>query len=333
MEAYQKLRAWSHRQNPNHVFMLARLEKIRKDTVDISNLPNLVVNYESERICDILDRVQQKVCVLVFNHGLGDFINFLPLYEALKKRYEGIHKFLITASPSRQFHLIYPDAIPLTVGALGFLKDVDYVFVIKYPEPPGYPRPVVSVQSTPYDGVSKPYRCNLDEIGLADFEWSSYRWPISGFLPRRASQKVGVHFSGNTNAEIKNPSIEVAKKIWDEIGLAGFDPLEVHIDHFFSLYEKTEWDFIPSDKTFRSVGSSLAEMFHYIQDCRYFVGVDSGPLYLAISLLGVNNCLGLQRNLPFYRYFPDPSFKFVDISNYKNYSVTSILTLKDIMGS
>lgn len=333
IEAYKKLRAWSHRQNPNHVFMLDRLSRIRKDSVDLLHLKNLVTSYEEGRIVEILEGKSPSTCVLVFNHGLGDFINFLPLYEALKNWFLGHHKFYIAASPSRQFHLIHQDAIPLTSGSIRFLEEVDFVFNIKYPEPPGYPRPAYSIPSSPYDGVSKPYRCNMDEIGLPKFQWEVYKWPISSRLPIRKQDKVGVHFSGNTNAEIKNPTREVASQIWDEIQVSGFDPYEVHMDHFFSLYEKTEWDFIPDDKTFRTNGTNLADMFYSLTECRYFFGVDSGPLYLAVSLLGTANCFGLESTLKFNRYFPDPNFKVIDIGNYKKYSVLSFITMKEVIGT
>lgn len=84
-----------------------------------------------------------------------------------------------------------------------------------------------------------------------------------------------------------------------------------------------EYAFV-GNNTLRYQGYNLCSIRDKILECAYFIGVDSGPLYLAVALLGKDKCIALEKFLKVKRYFPEP-LDVVDVSYYEEGTIEKIL--------
>jgi len=232
--------------------------------------------------------------LLIFDHGLGDFLHFLPVYFEFQK--QAHVTVALAASKYRQFHYVYP---PTLEADKLVLKNYAQVYKIQYPDTKSFSMPIEI-----YDEPSKPYLCAYYELGMSFFVWSPYQ--IKSQSPKL--NRVGVHFFGHTGSQEKFCPLNVAEQIWKEIQDAGFEPFECHQrPNFRERYSDCGEDgcnFIPENQTIRYQKPDLRLMISEIGKCKYFVGVDSGPLYLAGSILGHDNLIGLENKKKIAYYCP-----------------------------
>ncbi|MDY0315693.1 MAG: hypothetical protein RBR32_11525, partial [Bacteroidales bacterium] len=175
-----------------------------------------------------------------------------------------------------------------------------FIFRIRYVEPFGK-----------YMNRSKPYLCNELVVGLKDFEWKPFqRYDSIDY----ASNEVGVHFFGNTNQKNKSPDLELAENIWNTIEDFGLDPFEIH-NTSFNQYDENGMKFLKFGASLRFEDPNLERIIEKITECSSFIGIDSGPFYLAGSILGYDRCIGLKKVWDFERYIP-MEIKKVDINNF-----------------
>jgi ADP-heptose:LPS heptosyltransferase len=268
------------------------------------------LNHNPKKLVDYLSNENFGGAILIFNHGLGDFVNFLPLFIELKKF---LPSWKLTIATNRKgFNFVHP-VITLNDSSLirSMYRTHNFIFNISYPEP---------VNTT----LSKPYYCNEREIGLKNFKWSPYK--INRYINGKSSNLVGMHFFGNTNQKNKSLDIELAGRIWSDLVKFGYEPIEIHNGN------KNDKDIIPSfinsSNSIRFENPDLKRFTDKISECRFFIGIDSGPLYLAGSILGFDKCIGLEKHYPFKRYLPY-SIDKVDILNYKSYKLKLILKKKE----
>jgi ADP-heptose:LPS heptosyltransferase len=276
----------------------------------------IVNNFQKKKVVDYLKNIISGKVLLQMQHGLGDLILFMPLVEELKRRFPRVN-IKIGYDPKRDFSFIGDLAYPIIITGdyRKILRQFTYVFNIQYPEP-DMKKSVVTIQ--------KPYLCNEKEIGLEDFVWKPYKLNVE--LKNENSKTIGVHFFGNTNSRHKNPTETCASRICKEIKEAGYEPFEVHMIHHFT---KDQNLFI-GNKLFRKENSlrcekpNIGTMINKIAECKYFVGVDSGPLYLAGSILGFDKVIGIQKYLEIGRYLPIEIPK-IDVRYYKPRSIFNSL--------
>jgi hypothetical protein len=258
--------------------------------------------------------------LLIFNHGLGDLINFLPLYDEFKHLYGGKWRIELGGANERGFQYIIPEYRGMGNDNLRDLYRLyKHIVRLSYPEPDSQQK---------QSGIAKPYICNQMEIGIRDYEWKPWKNP--NYAPLNSdSKRIGVHFFGNSNEGIKNPTKEDANQIWDEIKETGYEPFEIHQVHSFT-FDKNLWhpSFIKENETLRYKKPNLGIMSQEIQKCKYFIGVDSGPLYLAGSILGFDNCIGIERYLNIAWYCPAVTNR-VDIIYYKKGTIKSAIRKLD----
>ena len=276
------------------------------------------VRYKEQNIYDFcLSQLSGGKILLIFNHGLGDFINFMPLYLELKNKLTPKWRFQLGGDIHRGFqYLIGEEYVPINNYGVRELQRL-YTKIVRTV----YPEPTIEQKER---GHTKPYCCNDHEIGLPNFIWTPWRnKKINPIIS--SSNKIGVHFFGNTNAKFKNTNSETAEIIWNEIKEMGYAPFEVHQFHNFT-FDTNLWNplFIAKNETLRYLKADLRKMVSAIQDCKYFVGVDSGPLYLASSILGSDNCVGLEREYKISWYNPSIT-NIINTSNYKKGSITQLI--------
>lgn len=231
----------------------------------------LIKDFQHKKVIDYLNEKRCGSATFLFSHGLGDLINFIPIFNEIQKRFRH-WKLNITCPFSKNMTgLSIPFVKQVDYDSRLYMNRFTYIFNLRYPEPPIG------------EEISKPYFCNEVEIGLNDFQWKPYEM-IPDFHVDIQSKLVGIHLEGNSNSPIKNITLDMAKTICREI---------------------RDMDYIP----YICRDIHLQQMVKKIKESRYFLGIESGPFYLAGAILGYENCIGLERNMLFLRYIPMPITK------------------------
>jgi ADP-heptose:LPS heptosyltransferase len=274
---------------------------------------NIINDFTNKKIYEYLQDLKTGKIILLFNHGLGDVINFIPMLERLRRDFPDII-MIMGAESKRKYHIAFPMFFIAIDSELDvILENYDLVFSLRYPEP----RNVLNI-TNPKEEV-KQNLCNLVELGIPDYNWSPC--DLSSIYPRNniGSKLIGVHFTGNSCSNLKNPKIDISRKICNEIMLLNHDSFEMQINYEYLRKEaKTNFCPVPQRSTFRyNSNADLVALIDKIRRCRFFVGVDSGPLYLAGAIIGYDNCIALQQTGKWciHRYFPS-RLELVDILNY-----------------
>lgn len=274
----------------------------------------LVQDCYQQKVTTVLDEIGSGRAILIFNHGLGDFCLFMPLFDALRREYPKWD--LYVGFIENRGYLIHEKAIVVEPPYGNLSNQFDALFGIQYPEPPRDPKQMrywIGRNIPNLDKISKPYLCNITEIGLKNFVWTQFRYDVDV----QKKKRIGVHFNGYTSALKKDCLYDDAKLIWQEIKAMGFEPFEIQmIPTYVENCER--YDFI-GQNTLRGMKPDVRRMALEIAKCQYFIGVDSGPLFLAGSVLGFENCIALERERKLNKVLPFPISK-INISNYRETS-------------
>ena len=236
--------------------------------------------------------------LFIFEHGLGDLINFLPVWREFIEQ-TGFRSAL-GASEKRQFDFIYPDM--LNINESFNIRKYEYVYKILYPDPKN-----TSVPIDISDEPAKPYICAYYELGMSEFTWKPYK--MFNKYANRNSKRVGVHLFGHTGMHKKFCPVDVAEQIWQEIIDAGYEPFECHMTPDFAeeypdFVEADSMECLTPDCSLRYETASLGRMIQEIGKCKFFIGVDSGPIYLASALLGTDYIIGLENQKKHNNFLP-----------------------------
>lgn len=272
----------------------------------------MICDFTKKKVYNYLEeRPYTGKALFIFNHGLGDLINFLPLFERLKKLFP-YWRFKIGCAADRRLDCLSSSIITLDYDFRTYLSQYTYIFKISYPEP--------CIQDK-RDKKYKPYICNEMEIGIPNFEWKPFKLNIN--LNNENSNIIGVHFTGNTNPKLKNINFLKMEMIWREIKNSGYDPFEVHMNTT-NTYDLDYPSFINSNNSLRFKKSDLRLILDTVKKCKYFIGIDSGPFYLAGSVLGLDRCIGLENKIKFSWYLPY-NISLINSDNYENGMVEKLL--------
>ena len=270
---------------------------------------------------DEVKRVSGKA-LFIFEHGLGDLINFLPVwYEFLEQT--GV-RITLGASVKRQFHLINRNI--LSIDESFEKRQYKYIYKVLYPDPKNS-----SVSIDISDEPAKPYLCGLHEFGMKPFVWKPYRM-ISH--PVENSKRIGVHLFGHTGMNKKFCPVETAEEIWQEIIDAGYEPYECHMtpsfaDEYPDYIEADSMECLTPDCSLRYEDADLGKMISEISKCKFFLGVDSGPIYLASALLGTDYIVGLENQKKHNNFLPK-HIVTVPVLNYKSGTIFKQLKLMEV---
>lgn len=272
----------------------------------------MITEYYNKKLIDYLKN-GQNVLILFNDHGLGDVVMFLPLYERLKQMFPGVH-FNLKCNRGQEFF----EQIDR--------NNYDETFYIKFHEfyllNPGH-----------LINASKPEICCVIELGIPfepslEFTWKPSK-PIHTdiVLPENT---IGVAFQV-TSAQYKNIPYDSAKIVWKTIKECGYTPLEVHFEHKLKSNNNSKYDFI--DNTCRDYPASVENLIGVINQCKGFIGVNTGSFVMATCLKN-GNTLHLQKVFPFApgykRYNPVPELncreaKNIDKTKIQEYLRCSIL--------
>lgn len=249
----------------------------------------IISDFRYKKVVDHLEQSKFGSAVFIFNHGLGDFVNFLPIYYELKKRYKrwNLH---MACSDYRDFQSPHLSCFNIGKNPRILFRKYTCCFNLSYPEPPLG------------DSLCKPYYCNENIIGMKDFEWKQFVM-FPNFSVDKRSKLVGFHFQGNSNADIKNVNSELAKMMVREVSNAGFVP-------------------------YLCQNFNLNQMISKMKETRFFVGIESGPFYLSGTIIGYDNCIGLERNMLFQRYLPLQISK-INVDYYQQGMLADLLKSKE----
>lgn len=265
--------------------------------------------------------------LFVFDHGLGDLINYLPVHKEFCKQTNS--KVRIAASAKRQFDLIDPSIISLTGLESDFNRRFDYIYRVQYPDSSNATPPIEL-----HNESAKPYLCAHYELGMSDFTWTPFKMKNQWENPK--SNRVGVHLFGHTGMQRKFCPYSIIELIWNEIIDAGYEPFEVHmIPNFANEYNGQDdicddsFPLANKSNSLRFEKPDLKRMIEEIGKCKFFVGIDSGPIYLASALIGCDNIIGLT-NLKHHNHFIPKHISTVGVGSYKAGSIKRILKQKEM---
>lgn len=248
----------------------------------------MITSYTDKKLSEYLEDGMNVL--ILFGHGLGDTMMFIPVYEYLKRLY-----------PNVKFHLYVENGQEEIFGSApwhGYEEEYDHIFSLNYP-------------MCEWTDKTKNEMCCETELGIP------YDPEVDQFasLERQDSPLVAVHFQGTALPGSVNCPEEVATKIWQEVLQAGLIPIEVHFKHIFHNPVNEKYGCV--NRSVRDVEANLPNLIGLLQRCRAFIGVASGPFTVAMSVLGAGRVLYLEKGHKIQSYVDVegtsvPSFVNVD---------------------
>jgi len=214
---------------------------------------------------------------------------FIPLLDKLRELYLDCQIDLYVESGQEEIWESVEDK-----DAQGY----DEVFSLNFPMAEG-------------SDLTKPGKCCVDELGLK---------PITNVakLPDKPSPLVCLHFHGTALPGSVGCPEEVAAQIWQEVTDFGKVCIESHFLHMFHNPVNTKFGFI--DNSVRRYRANLSNLIGLIQHSWAFIGVASGPLVVALSVMPERTLyLEKHHKLECYSELAVPS---INVSNYEPGSVT-----------
>lgn len=308
-----------------------------------------ITKHSNKKISNyILEKQNPGKILFIFDHGLGDVIEFLPLFEYVKNTFSkwqfkiGIHKDLHITNELHEDIIQLDDLNPAFTIPYGtsivqdnkvfkryrmynYAKIFTYIFAIQFYD---YRYP------TPYTTPMKSNKLKVDMCKVAEFGFSDnvqlpeYKIKIikqcNYDIP---DNTVCVHFNGHTDKAMKTPLSEIQKQIWQEVIDSGFFPLDIHqnskVQRLDSKQDIPDW--MNVNNTIRDENISLSDLISIISNSKKMIGIVSGPLCMASNILGGENCLMLEGKIKAEHYVRATKHNIIDIFNYKNGSVKDFL--------
>jgi hypothetical protein len=215
--------------------------------------------------------------LIPFWHGVGDVVMFLPLLEEVRRLYPGI-RFDIGLCRGLDQESFVPEAVLLDGDWREKIPTMEYDIVF----PCNFP-----IEDLNNPGKTKAEVCCERELGIVP--------PPTSHLPILARPLVGVHFQITSVPWVANADEPVAKQIWEDIKSVNCTPIETHYQHVFHNPANVRYEFV--DNHVRACGARLHNLMSMLRACTWFVGVVSGNFHLALSILGPQRVLLLEKDL------------------------------------
>lgn len=238
-------------------------------------------------LVDRIREVNPKRVLLIFWHGVGDLVMFLPVLDAVRAAYPDID-FRLGVPMGLTYRDMVPEALELTGDEVNndeITKHLPFDLVAKITFPMNEGQEI----------HTKGEWCLLHEIG----SFVNPDRPIAlqrshGHINALQTPLVAVHFQITCLPDSCNPDAATAERVWDDVLQAGMVPLEVHFQHIFHNPVNAKFPFI--DATVRRCRPELKNLVGILSHARAFVGVVSGPFHVALSLLGPKRVLLLEKD-------------------------------------
>ena len=217
-----------------------------------------------------------KRVLIVFIHGVGDVVMFIEVFEAIRTLYPRIHFDLGLAKELDQNN-IYPCAVRLDPDWKSQVANMNYDLVFRSRFP---------MEDSQRPMVTKAEICCEKELGIQ---------PIAKYPQLIPKKIVAVHFHSTAVPELASAPETAARRIWEEIALAGFIPVETHFEHVYHDPANTRFAFV--DHHVRDWPARLDTLMALLGAADAFVGVASGNFHLALSILGPSRVMFLEKSL------------------------------------
>lgn len=235
-----------------------------------------------EKIADVIKQAEPgKRILIVFWHGVGDTLMFIPLYDYVKQCFPQ-HQFDLALLPGvGQAEFLNALAIPESE----FLARHDAAFVISFPMVEGA------------DDMTKVEYCCKTEFGLPSTALLGLP-----YLPPTPNRLVGLHLQGTCLPGSTNPDEPTSKIIWDDLRNAGYVPLDLHFVHTF--HNPVNAPFAWATRNCRDLKPDLMTLRMLIDRCAAVVAVASGPFVLSAAA-NASKTIYLQKHHKIGCYFKD----------------------------
>jgi len=247
------------------------------------------------KLAEHLDTGKFRTVLLPFWHGVGDVVMVLPIVEKLRELYPHI-EFSLGLCRGLDQEKFVPGAVLLDGDwrekalTLGF----DLVFPINFP-------------LERIDDLTKTkaeVSCEV-EIGIP---------PVCGHVPIGAKKLVGVCFQCTSVPWMANADLEVAEKIWNDIKEAGYVPIETQFIHCFANPDNQLYSFV--DAHVRGCPAKLETLMALLSSCHAFIGTVGGNFHLALSILGPDRVMLLEKDLK-REHFTKENIAIANLKDYQ----------------
>ena len=232
--------------------------------------------------------------LIPFFHGVGDVVMFLPILDALRVRFKNI-KIDLGLCRGLDQETFVTDAVLLD----GDWQEKCLTFGYDLVFPSHFP--LERIEDTT---KTKAEVCCEIEIGIP---------PICGHKRLAFKKFVGVHFQMTSIPWVANAEKEIAEVIWKDVKDAGFVPIETHFQHVFHNPANERYPFI--DTHVRACTPRIETLMALLGSCCAFVGVVSGNFHMALSVLGPDRVMLLERDLKASHFTKDK----IATANLKDY--------------
>lgn len=264
---------------------------------------------KSNTLIDHLNKMDSNTNVLlIFDHGLGDFILFLPIFDKIISLYpnlniklgchenlgvESLHSDIITLKSKIEYNDVNVlFASPHVKYNLGHVHSkYQYIFNIKFTE-----------------CKSKPKMCLYNEIGLRSSDYLTNYNLNSRFnltpVNINDTNRVGIHVTSNTAVKRKSLDMVEIKVLWDSLEDEGYFPF-LFFNKFKCMNKDCytyDFSWIPEEHKINE-NLNLKDIYTEISKCKYFLGVTSGLICSARVILGDNRCGHLKKWGRSLKYF------------------------------
>jgi len=234
--------------------------------------------------------------LLVFWHGLGDTLMFLPLFDYVRNQFPDL-TFTLGLLPGVDQDVFLRRHWPVVaIPEDQFLTDHDAAMVVSFPMIEGL------------NTKTKAEYCCEIEFGLP----SKY-FGLPDLPGPKRNRLVGLHLQGTCLPGNTNPEEPLAREIWRHVLDAGFVPIDLHFCHTF--HNPVNQAFPWAARNCRDLTPDLATLQMMIERCVAVVAVASGPFVLAASIFP-NRTIYLQKNHQVECYLRD----FKRVINLNKYS-------------
>jgi len=256
--------------------------------------PILLEAKDGRKLNELLQTGIYHRVLLPFFHGVGDTVMVLPIIDSLRHKNPDITIDLGLCRGLDQESFVHDGILldgdwrekALTLG-------YDLVYPLNFP-----------LEDPSDTTLTKAELCCIQEVGIP---------PICGHKSIKPKKLVAVTFQMTSVPWVANAEKEVAELIWRDIKDAGCVPMECLIPHVFHNPINERYNFI--DSHLRSCSPKLDTLMAFLGGCDYFVGVVGGPFHLALSILGPEKVLLLERELK-REHFTKDNIATADLKNY-----------------
>jgi len=231
---------------------------------------------KTHKLTEVLTPKTERVLIVSW-HGMGDLIMTIPLFESLKTQYPTI-KFDVGLCKGLGQEALIPDAVLLE----GNWREectkwpYDVIFCLNF-----------FCEDINNPTVTKAELACINELGIA---------PVSGYPKIKTKGIVGISLHCTSVGWLANADEETAKKIWQDVIDAGFIPIEMTQRHIFFNPENKLYPFV--DKHLREWPANIDTLAAMISKCDRFISAVGGPFHLAMSILGKDKVMLLERDIP-----------------------------------